>query len=71
LSKVEVSHDISTDAAGSLPNSSRVIFTLYFQEGYEPDILDKRTEALKKTVHAILWPEVVVSIFNEKGKSLI
>lgn len=70
LSKVEISHDITTDSAGGMPMSSRVIFTLSFKEGYEPDLVNQRVQALKNTVHTILWPEVVVSVFDQKGKSL-
>jgi hypothetical protein len=71
LEKVEISHDIETNSSGSLPGSSRVMFTLSFKDGYETDLQKERTQALINTVHTILWPEVKVSIFDSKGKSLI
>lgn len=69
LKKVEISHDINTESG--MAGTSRVIFTLSFEEGYEPDLLEYRVKALKNTVHTILWPEVAVGVYDEKGKSLV
>jgi len=71
VSKVEISYDIVTDSNGSMPGlGSKIVFTISFKDGYDPDLLDKRVGALRNTVKTTLWSEVEVKVFDGKGKLL-
>lgn len=71
LKKLELSYDIKVgDTAGMPGMGSKVAFVLHLDKSTPNDFMEKRVSALKKTVHAILWPEVMVSITDENGKDL-
>lgn len=72
LAEVSLSYDIKTSADASTPGlGSRISYTLSLPEDISSDpILDKRVDALKKTVQALLWDDVEISIFDKSGRDL-
>lgn len=73
LKKVEVSYNLVTDHEASEPGlGTKVSFKLTFEGDWKSqEHLPKRVEALLNTVKTILWPSVEISIFDDKGRSLL
>lgn len=59
LKSAEVSWDIDTD---NLTQRSNVDYSLTFNDGYEPDLLKERVNALVNSTRFLLWKDLAVNV---------